>query len=181
MINQNLKLLYDEHTIIVNAIDVSKQCEQLIGVDDIAYEKIIHQLIAFFRNYADKYHHFKEEEILFPEMTKRNEFLSDGVIKEMFDNHDEFRKMIKCIESNLNSRNFVLVQKELKKYGEALLDHISVENDEVFQMAESILSESELEKIFHRFLDCDRELGEIQKNEFMDLIESIRKQLYLLS
>src|ERR1022692_877121 len=104
--NTYLKLLYDEHSIIVNAIDVAKESESLIGKDNILYEKTIRTLIDFFRNFADKYHHNKEEMILFPEMEKKNEMLQDGVIKEMFDNHEEFREMIKDIEQNLGAKNF---------------------------------------------------------------------------
>jgi hemerythrin-like domain-containing protein len=174
--NPFLKLLYDEHEIIVNAIDVAKQSESLIGVDDALYEKTVRELIGFFRNYADKYHHYKEEMILFPEMKKKNEFLEDGVIKEMFDNHEEFRDMIRSIEKDLDGKNFIAAQLDLNNYGEALLDHIAVENDEVFQMAETLFDDAELERISFRFQDCDRDLGDKQKEELKALADSLRKQ-----
>lgn len=172
--NTYLKLLYDEHSIIINAIDVAKESESLIGKDDVLYEKTIRSLIDFFRNYADKYHHNKEEMILFPEMEKKNEMLQDGVIKEMFDNHEEFREMIAIIEQNLDAKNFIETQKKLNAYGEALLDHIAVENEEVFQMAESIFDDDELERISFRFLDSDRELGDRRKEELREIISEFR-------
>jgi hemerythrin-like domain-containing protein len=178
MINPFLKILYDEHIIIVNAIDVAKQAKPLIGKEDVLYEKTVRQLIGFFRDYADKYHHYKEENILFPEMNRRNELLEDGMIKEMFDNHEDFREMIRSIEKNLDVKNFSGTQTELEKYGEALLDHIAVENEEVFQMAETLINENELEKIGHRFLDCDRELGDDKKAEWQDLIDVLRSRLF---
>ena len=177
--NTYLKLLYDEHSIIINAIEVAKKSESLIGKDDILYEKTIRNLIDFFRNYADKYHHTKEEMILFPEMEKKNELLQDGVIKEMFDNHEEFREMIASIEKNLDQKNFINTQKELDAYGEALLDHIAVENEEVFQMAETIFADDELERISFRFLDSDRELGDKRKEELKELADLLRKQAFL--
>ena len=174
-----MKVLFDEHEIIVNAIDTAKQAKSLIGKDDAAYEKLITQLIGFFRNYADKYHHFKEEEILFPEMAKRNELLADGVIKEMFENHADFRLMIKNIETSLNKKQYPQAQQQLEQYTEALLDHIAVENDEVFQTAETIFSEEELEKIYFRFEDCDRELGNAKKEELKELADTLRKNLLM--
>ena len=177
--NTYLKLLYDEHSIIINAIDVAKESESLIGKDDERYEKTIRTLINFFRNYADKYHHNKEEMILFPEMEKKNEMLQDGVIKEMFDNHEEFREMIKDIEQNLDAKNFIETQKKLNAYGEALLDHIAVENEEVFQMAESIFDDDELERISFRFLDSDRELGDKRKEELREIADSLSKEIML--
>jgi hemerythrin-like domain-containing protein len=176
MINPFLKTLYDEHSIIINAIDVARQSKILIGIDNAQYESTIRQLITFFRNYADKYHHYKEENILFPEMNKRNELLVDGVIKEMFDNHEEFREKIRNIEINLDSKMYAQAQTELEKYGEALLDHIAVENDEVFQIAETLFTDDDLEKINHRFQDCDRDLGNKQKEELEELINLFRKK-----
>lgn len=176
--NKCLKMLYDEHEIIVNAIDAAKQAETLIGKEDELYEMTIRELLSFFRNYADKYHHYKEELILFPEMSKKNELLEDGVIKEMFDNHEDFRGMIKEIETLLDEKNYPATQKALNSYAEALLDHIAVENEEVFQMAESIFDEAELERIYFRFVDCDRELGDQRKEELKELSDNLRKQAY---
>ena len=177
--NNTMKLLYDEHEITVNAIDAAQQARSLIGKDDIQYEKTIRSLINFFRSYADKFHHYKEEIILFPEMEKKNELLSSGVIKEMFENHENFREMIKEIEKNLNEKKYPAAQKELEQYAEALLDHIAVENDEVFQMAETLLSETELQNMHFRFEDCDRELGIEMKKELAEMAATLRKQLLL--
>ena len=174
-----MKVLFEEHEIIVNAIDTAHHAGSLIGKDEGAYEKIIRQLIDFFRNYADKYHHHKEEEILFPEMSKRNELIADGVIKEMLENHSDFRDMIKNIERCLDEKDYPVAQQKLLQYTEALLDHIAVENDEVFQVAESIFSEEELDKIYFRFEDCDRELGISKKEELRELADTLRKNLLM--
>ena len=40
------------------------------------------------------------------------------------------------------------------------MDHIAVENDELFVLAESLMDEDELETIFFKFKDIDMELGE---------------------
>lgn len=174
-----MKVLYDEHEMIVNAIDVSKQAGSLIGKDNELYENIVGSLLLFFKIYADEYHHHKEEEILFPEMVKRNEMLENGIIKEMFENHADFRVMIQNIRNNLASKNYSRVQEILESYTENLLDHIAVENDEVFHIAESIFTEKELNDISFRFQDSDRELGADRKKEMTELIDSLRKKLML--
>lgn len=177
--NKSMKILYDEHSIIINAIDAARQSKELIGRNDEFYESTIRKLIFFFRAYADKFHHYKEEIILFPEMNKKNEMLADGVIKEMFDNHEDFREMIKSIENSLNEKKYPEAHRQLEQYTEALLDHIVVENDEVFQMAESLFNDNELDKIYFRFEDCDRELGNEMKIELQENLEEIRKNLLM--
>lgn len=171
--NDPIKVLFDEHDIITNVIDAAKGTSALIGTDDDRYEKIIRQLLDFFRNYADKFHHHKEEEILFPEMCKRNELLQSGVIQEMLENHAEFRDMLASIEKFLSEKNYRRVDQQLMIYCEALLDHIAVENDEVFQMAESLFGENELENIYFRFNDCDKEMGESKKDELVRMAGEI--------
>lgn len=171
--NEALKMLYDEHEIIEQAVRIAKQASSLVGTNNEQYEKTVRTLIHFFKNYSDKYHHRKEEEILFPEMERKNEMLADGVIHEMMSNHEDFREMIRSIENSLSDKNYTDAEKWLYQYTEALLDHIAVENDEVFQMAESLFTDDELDKIYFRFQDSDRELGDELKAELANLSVSL--------
>ena len=54
-------------------------------------KEILTDLITFFRNYADKFHHYKEEKLLFPLMCEKNDMLENSIIAEMLDNHQDFR------------------------------------------------------------------------------------------
>ncbi len=175
--NNAIQVLFDEHNMIKSVIGAAENIPALIGVNDAQYEKTVRQLLDFFRNYADKYHHHKEELILFPEMNKKNELLEAGVIAEMLENHADFRQMLKSVEDFLDKKDYRHVHQQLQLYFEALLDHIAVEDDEVFQVAESLFSENELENIFFRFQDCDRELGDSEKNEFLKTAAAIRQEL----
>ncbi|HEX7414555.1 MAG TPA: hemerythrin domain-containing protein [Bacteroidia bacterium] len=172
-----IKTLFEEHSIITSAINISRQADKLIAKNDDVYEKLVRDLINFFRVYADQYHHYKEEHILFPEMSKKSDLLKDGIVNEMMDNHADFREMIKTTEDYLNKQDFIRAQQQLHVYSEFLLDHIAVENEEMFQMAESMFSEDELEKIYFRFEDCDREVGEQQKIALVNQLQDMRRVL----
>lgn len=173
---QPVKILYDEHEIIVSAIELAKQTAALWKTKPDRFEKTLRELISFFRNYADKFHHYKEEEVLFPEMNRKNELLKNGLIKEMFDNHADFREMLGSIEVHLNNKNFALADQQLLEYTEKLLDHIAVENDEVFQMAEALFTPDELEKINFRFADWDNELGGKKKKELETMVACLKSE-----
>ncbi len=174
--NNSLKILFDEHEVISNAIELAKKAKTLIGANDEEYEFTVSELIRFFRVYADQYHHHKEEEILFPEMMKKNELLADGIVREMFDNHTYFRELIRDIELDLEEKKYKEASVKIDEYTEALLDHIAVENEELFQTAYSLFTDDELENIFYRFADADRELGEIKKSELVDLLHTLSKK-----
>lgn len=172
-----ITVLFDEHEIILSAVDIARDSDRLLDKDEEAYRHVIRQLIDFFRVYADQYHHHKEEKILFPEMNKKNELLEEGVVKEMFENHEDFRNMVKGVEEALEKRNYPEVQSRLHTYTDALLDHIAVENEEVFQMAETLFDEEELERIYFRFDDLDRDMGELNKERLVNQLGEIQKVL----
>ena len=163
---QTLQLLYDEHDVIVRAIGRLRQAANLAGD---RYEPEVRNLIHFFRTYADRYHHFKEEEILFPEMARKSALLDEGILREMFSHHAAFRERIASAERHLDAKEYAAAQAELEAYAGELTDHIAVENEEVFPMAESLLSAAELELIAFRFDDCDRELGREEKENALSL------------
>ena len=165
-----IEVLYQEHVIIKKAIESVKELKELIDINPDEYKEEMKRYISFFRKYADGFHHYKEEQILFPEMSKKNEFLAEGVIKEMFDNHSDFREILGNIESSVDAGEYKNAHNEFEKYAEALLDHIAVEDDEVFQMAESIFDDSEIEKIYFRFMDCDKDLGTSDKQKMEAMV-----------
>ena len=161
----------------MNAIDAARNAGSLIQSHPDLYESSVRSLIGFFRNYADKFHHFKEEDILFPEMSKKSELMADGIVKEMFDNHEDFREMIREIAKANDAKRYNEAQKFLEAYCNALLDHIAVENDELFVTAESLFTPAELKMIVSRFSDCDRELGDDVKKQLEEAAADIRKKI----
>ncbi|MBL0127973.1 MAG: hemerythrin domain-containing protein [Flavobacteriales bacterium] len=172
-----IRSLYDEHEMIVEAIEVAKEAGTLIGKDDERYVRTMKDLIDFFRTYADQYHHHKEEEVLFPLMLESNEMLGDGVLKEMLENHADFREMLDGISKDLEAGRLPQVRDGLARYSEALLDHIAVENDEVFHMAMTLLDDNTLDRVGFQFEDHDRETGAERKEELARMVRELRKEL----
>lgn len=170
-----INILLHEHKIIASAIDIAMQADKLIGNNNELYNNVVTKLLDFFQNYADKIHHRKENLVLFPEMIKKSELLREGLIHEMYDNHDEFQGMINKIEQLLLKNDYLRVQQQLHVYAEALLNHIAVENDEVFQIAESLFNDLELENMYFRFIDTDTEMLLSTKSDLEKRIEELRK------
>jgi len=169
-----LEVLYQEHETIKSVISYRKKIDILAKKNPAKFKNIVTELIRFFRSYADNFHHYKEEKILFPLLCEKNVLLKDdSVVEEMLGNHDNFRNIVKSIESAAESGNYKESDELLNDYLDMLINHISVEDDELFLMAESLLNESELEKLYIDFQNIDRELGLDIKNDF----ENIKKKL----
>ena len=172
-----IETLFEEHTIIANALEIAREAAALIGKDNEQYDSTMRRLIVFFREYADGYHHQKEETILFPELAKKSELMAEGIILEMNENHEDFREKIGMIEKCLNEGNYPKVHKIMDRYAEALLDHIGAENDELFQTAGSLLSAEEQKAMYFKFQDCDNSLGIEKKAELIEMASGLRAVL----
>jgi hemerythrin-like domain-containing protein len=158
-----LKLLVDEHDVIESAGKTVGSLNKMWEANSLLYTTKVYELIEFFRKYSDGFHHFKEEDILFPAMIQHPEFTQIELIRELEEHHEMFRENTRLIELALENENYPQAQKILVQYMNDLKDHIAAENEELFPMAESLFRGSELESLYFRFLDCDRELGEAEK------------------
>ncbi len=173
--NNPADILINEHDLIELVANYAIILQELDNKEPIPYIALVKKLLNFFTDYADRYHHQKEELLLFPKMCEKNDLLKDGIIKEMIENHDDFRKSIKDIEYGISIGDMPIIQKTLKKYCVELLNHISVENEELFQMIEMILSESEIERMYYSCIDIDIELGLSRKEELESYAKSFLK------
>lgn len=169
-----LELLYREHDVIIRAGNILHSLRKQLAEDPPAYSENLLKLISFFKRYGDEYHHYKEEEILFPAMSKKNELVAEGIIAEMFSNHGDFRLDLAEVTDLLNRGQHELAQKKAEDYIEALFTHIAVENDELFQIAYSLFNDSELEIIQNRFMDFDRDKGFEEKKKLEKQLDEIR-------
>jgi len=168
-----IQTMLDEHEVICQTEAIIENLDKLWETDAENYKTTVSTLITFFREYADAYHHRKEEEVLFPAINDHPDFVLQEIIEEFETHHEDFRDYASSIEELLNSDDFEESYKELNNYLQDLLDHIGAENDELFVLAETLLDEDELQTIFFKFKDIDMELGEERKIELEESIGSI--------
>jgi hemerythrin-like domain-containing protein len=166
------ELFIAEHDIILEAGDLISLNRNLWKSRPAEYKKKINQLLDFFSVYADKFHHHKEEEILFPAIIQNSETTGAAIVQELNEQHEEFRHLMQQILAALYLDDFASVQQFLESYVSKLKDHIAVENNELFPMADAIFSGDELEKLYYKCIDKDRELGMTFKEESERMIKN---------
>jgi hemerythrin-like domain-containing protein len=141
------------------------------------YEKIL----EFIKGFADKCHHGKEEDILFPALVDKGMAKDGGPIAVMLYEHqlgrgyikslsmafDDFKKGNNHTKSNIISSSM--------SYVDLLRNHIEKENNILFMMADKILNESEQSKIFDAFEKLETEkIGIGRHEEFHNLLENLK-------
>lgn len=177
MENDPIQTMLNEHAVISSTEDIIRAIDGLWEKDVERFKEITIELVTFYREYADAYHHRKEEEVLFPAIKGHPDFVLQEIIDEFEQHHEDFRDYSTEILEALYAENYEKVYSEMKRYIEDLLDHIGAENDELFVLAESLMEADDLETIFFKFKDIDMELGEDRKKELekgmANLVESV--------
>lgn len=173
MENSPLSVMYAEHDIITKAEEIIRNADGMWKKDTLGYVELVGRLIVFFREYADGYHHQKEEEVLFPAIKNHPDFVLQEIIEEFETHHEDFRVYTTLIEVALKEGDYEKSYQGLNNYLQDLLDHIAAENEELFVLAENLMDENDLETIFFKFKDIDLELGEERKRELEESINAM--------
>ena len=168
-------LFMAEHNVILEAGKLIESNHTLWETDPSAYKELVNYLLDFFSVYADEFHHQKEEEILFPAISKANEMTGLSIVGELTEQHEDFRLLVQQIHTALSRQDYASAQQYLKAYIDKLRDHIAAENDELFPMADTILSADEIDKLYYRCIDKDEELGRGRKNNYEEQIKKLNR------
>jgi len=177
MNHNGIEYLVAEHEVIIRVEELLPRLVNYWNIDREGYENAVRLLITFFREFGDKIHHYKEEQVLFPKLNSNYEFSQPTLVEELEDHHEMFREYVSSLESHLQAQEYEKVQSTLKSYVGDLLDHIGAENDELFVMAESLFSDEELEAMYFDFVDYDRSVGDDKKKKLAEIPDKIEKLL----
>lgn len=145
------KMLSEEHQNILKITSaLIKECDTLESgraLDKNFFEKAI----GFIRNYADKFHHAKEEDILFAEINKGNANMHCNPTQQMLYEHEQGREYVKGIEDGLKNNNVKKVIENARGYASLLQEHIWKEDNILYPMVNQALPSAIQESILQEF------------------------------
>jgi hemerythrin-like domain-containing protein len=151
------KILSDEHQNILKVIDaLTKECNVLESGKELNKD-FFEKAIDFIRNYADKFHHAKEEDILFKELCKDTVQMHCNPIPQMLHEHDLGRNFVKGMEEALKENNKAKVIENARGYIELLQEHIHKEDNILYPMADEALNQQIQEDILGKFKQAESE------------------------
>lgn len=156
MISSAFQQLYDEHDLILRMIDRMRSV--ISGPESVEATAEIRELLSFFREYADGYHHAKEEEVLFPRLQQLVPAF-ESIVVDLTDHHEMFRELLARATRALDAGNWGDLEMILEGYATSLTDHISAENDELFVAGDDMLDDDEKDRIRFMFIDIDNARG----------------------
>ncbi|MBI4556576.1 MAG: hemerythrin domain-containing protein [Candidatus Hydrogenedentes bacterium] len=176
-------ILKNEHRVIEQVL----VCLERIARDAATNQKLdgaaAKDAIAFFRNFADKCHHGKEEVHLFPALEDRGMPKQGGPLGVMLDEHTQGRSHVRAMDdaiddaANGDSAAIQQFARHAQAYILLLGQHIHKEDHCLFAMADGLLSEADQLALLNTFEHVERdEMGEGTHEKFHAIADQLAEK-----
>ena len=157
------QILRDEHDTILEMIGTLEAVVQRIEAGEPVALETLSGFTEFFVLFADRSHHGKEEDLLFPFLECKGVPRNGGPLGCMLAEHDEGRTFIRAMKENAEGcagggeRARRLWCNAARSFATLLRKHIWKENQILFQIAEKLLSAEEQAELAVRFKQVQAE------------------------
>lgn len=161
------QVMVEEHRLIKKVIDVLEAAAAKLENDENVEPEFFDNAVDFIRNFADGFHHAKEEDILFRGMVKKGMPEKDSPIEVMLIEHDLGRDFVKgMIEANGRFRKnrddrkaAADIVRNARGYISLLREHIEKENEILYPLAERMFTKKEKDRIKKEFSEAEEKKG----------------------
>lgn len=161
---QATQVLRDEHEGILAMLAVVEKAALRLRAGKEVPANLMLDAVRFFRNFADKCHHGKEEANLFPKMEERGVPKEGGPIGVMLMEHEQGRAFVRGMSEAAEryargdkAAVPALVSHTLN-YVNLLRAHIDKENNILFVMADQVLSTADQQALYATFEEVEQKV-----------------------
>jgi len=166
---KSIEILKKEHENILKIADaIEKECKIIESGKEINKE-FLTKAIDFIRNYADRFHHAKEEDILFKEMDKNQRELHCNPIEQMLYEHDLGRGYVKGMEWGVKENNKDKIIENTRGYCRLLREHIYKEDNVLYPLADEALNKKVQDLMLEKF----KKIGK-DKEKYLRFIKELK-------
>ncbi len=157
------QLLKEEHQTILLVISAAEREVEEIGRTGKVDGEKVEKIIDFLRNFADRCHHAKEENILFVRMEEKGMPSDSGPILVMLREHEENRKNVAAVAEALpkaaagEESDVAVVRDNLAAYAGRLKAHIAKEDKVLYPMADRLFSDDDQRRLAEAFDKVEKE------------------------
>ncbi|OGO78819.1 MAG: hypothetical protein A2Y23_11405 [Clostridiales bacterium GWB2_37_7] len=168
--SEPIQRLVDEHALIKRYLSLIPDLCDRINMDLEGNRELIQQGVVFIKQFADKFHHAKEEDILF-EYAKGN----TDIINVMLEDHKKGRCYVKSILLGVETGDAAFITYSLENYRELLTEHIKKEDEILYPWIEKGMSLNQIDELKGRFDIVDFEFGSDFYERWKCFVDSLDK------
>ncbi len=141
------QVMVEEHKLILRMIALLEQNTARMEQGQFRDWNFFLAGVDFIRNYADRFHHAKEEDVLFKALVKNGMPEQNSPVAAMLMAHDEGRAFVRNMEEAAQKAlagelgQIPVIAENARGYATLLRDHIDKEDNILYPLAERVLPE----------------------------------------
>ncbi len=167
-----MQSLVQEHTLIKRFLALIPVIVETIDLEAEADRQLIRDGVDFIRSYADKFHHAKEEDILFKRFDE-----NQAIIRVMYEDHTTGRAHVRGMLAAVEGRDTVRLTEHLLGYRELLCQHIQKEDEILYPWMDRQLTMGQVGELFRDFDQADSQVDPGMAQRYEAFIERLEHTL----
>jgi hemerythrin-like domain-containing protein len=169
--SEPIQKLVDEHTLIKRLLALVPDLCDRVNADLESNKEVVLQSVEFIKQFADKFHHAKEEDILFA-YAKGNA----DIINVMLEDHKKGRYYVKSVLLGLETGDASFITYSLKHYRELLTEHIKKEDEILYPWIEKGMTAAQIDELEIKFNETDLKFGSGFYDRWESFVSSLEKK-----
>lgn len=169
-----MKRLVDEHVLIKRWIALIPAVVENLDLETDEGRQLILDGIDIIQSYADRYHHAKEEDILFKYFDENS-----PIVQAMYEDHTTGRGHVKAIIKALEGKDKISLSEHLMAYRDLLTGHIKREDEILFPWMDRNLTTTQVDELLSKFNEVDRKMG-FSPEKYENFIQLLEIKFYQL-
>ncbi len=183
MTNSPTQMLEEEHRFIAKAVNATAVIADKLETGEPVALETLQDIVEFMRTYADKCHHGKEEDLLFPMLAQRGVPMRGCPVEALTHEHTMGRALVKSLaeasdafrRGDPSAKGNLL--KILRGIAELHPNHIWKEDYLLFPMTNKVLSAEDQQNLAQEFDKVEESVG----HDTHQRLEQLSEQLALIT
>ncbi len=181
-------MLMQEHRVIEQVLDCLEVMARRVEAGEKLDLESASQAVDFFRNFADRCHHGKEEECLFPLLERKGFSREQGPTGVMLHEHELGRRHVSGMAEASSrvaagdSSATTDFAAHARAFVQLLREHIQKEDHCLFQMTDQALSEQDQTQLLESFAHVEHnDMGPGTHQRYLDVATELARRFGLAS
>jgi hemerythrin-like domain-containing protein len=160
-----IEILVEEHKLILRGLDLLTTAAEKIVRNQNPPRELFEKAAIFSRDFTNKFHHYKEEIVMFGLLAQKHLGEIDGEMERLRNQHEILRNFMSEISDSLDgySKNSETearrLHRNLSEYIETLRRHVHAEDKIFYPLAEKTLTPEEMRDMTAKFEEYSASAG----------------------
>jgi hemerythrin-like domain-containing protein len=175
------QVMVEEHKLILRMIALLENNVEKMQAGKFRDWQFFLDAVDFIRNYADRFHHAKEEDVLFKALVDNGMPRDNSPVAAMLMAHDQGRAHVRAMEEGAlkaqegETGQITIIAENARGYIALLRDHIDKEDNILYPLAERVLPEGPRPAMVEAYRAVEEKTPDLEE-KYRRMVEKYEQQ-----